>query len=183
MARISLSVRKKAENIKLLLLDVDGVLTDGKIIIDDRGFETKHFHVRDGQGINLLMRAGIDVGFITGRSSKVVAHRAKELGVRIVQQGVQDKLGAYLRIKSRARLNDPQVAYIGDDIIDLPIMGEAGLAVAVADCWPGLLDFADFVTAAKGGAGAVREVAEFLLKTQGKWVHPLPKHRTLSAKR
>jgi 3-deoxy-D-manno-octulosonate 8-phosphate phosphatase (KDO 8-P phosphatase) len=183
MARISFSVRKKAENIKLLLLDVDGVLTDGKIIIDDRGFETKHFHVRDGQGINLLMRAGIDVGFITGRSSKVVAHRAKELGVRIVQQGVQDKLGAYMRIKSKARLNDQQVAYVGDDIIDLPIMDEVGLAVAVADCWPGLLDFADFVTAAKGGAGAVREVAELLLQAQGKWMHPGRSKRTQSAKR
>lgn len=169
MKRISASVREKAKKIKLLLLDVDGVLTDGRIILDDRGVETKQFHVRDGQGIALLMRAGVEVGFITGRSSKVVSYRAKELGLRIVQQGVQDKLGAYTRIKAKARLSDEQIAYVGDDIIDLPILRQAGLAVAVRDGWPGLAAFVDFATKAGGGNGAVREVAELLLKAQGKW--------------
>ena len=95
MKRIPVAVRRKAQKIKLLLLDVDGVLTDGRIILDDRGVETKHFHVRDGQGISLLLRSGLDVGFITARSSNVVSRRAKELGVRIVRQGVKDKLHAY----------------------------------------------------------------------------------------
>jgi len=166
--QISASVRKKAKKIKLLLLDVDGVLTDGRIILDDRGVETKQFHVRDGQGIALLMRAGVEVGFITGRSSKVVSYRAKELGLRIVQQGVQDKLGAYARIKAKARLSDEQIAYVGDDIIDLPILRQAGLAVAVRDGWPGLAAFVDFVTKAGGGNGAVREVADLLLQAQCK---------------
>jgi len=167
--RISASVREKAKKIRLLLLDVDGVLTDGRIILDDRGVETKQFHVRDGQGIALLMRAGVEVGFITGRSSKVVSYRAKELGLRLVQQGVQDKLGAYARIKAKARLSDEQIAYVGDDIIDLPILRQAGLAVAVRDGWSGLAAFVDFVTKAGGGNGAVREVADLLLQAQRKW--------------
>jgi 3-deoxy-D-manno-octulosonate 8-phosphate phosphatase (KDO 8-P phosphatase) len=167
--RISASVRKKARKIKLLLLDVDGVLTDGRIIVDDRGVETKQFHVRDGQGINLLMRSGIAVGLITGRSSRVVGHRAKDLGIRIVHQGVQDKLVAYSGIKTKARLSDEQIAYVGDDIIDLPILRQAGLAVAVRDGWPGLAAFVDLITEASGGNGAVREVAELLLKAQRKW--------------
>lgn len=169
MKRISASVREKAKKIRLLLLDVDGVLTDGRIILDDRGVETKQFHVRDGQGIALLMRAGVEVGFITGRSSKVVSYRAKELGLRLVQQGVQDKLGAYARIKAKARLSDEQIAYVGDDIIDLPILRQAGLAVAVRDGWSGLAAFVDFVTKAGGGNGAVREVADLLLQAQRKW--------------
>jgi 3-deoxy-D-manno-octulosonate 8-phosphate phosphatase (KDO 8-P phosphatase) len=169
--RISASVRERAKKIKLLLLDVDGVLTDGRIILDDLGIETKQFHVRDGQGIALLMRAGVEVGFITGRSSKVVSYRAKELGLRIVQQGVQDKLAAYTRIKTKARLRDEQIAYVGDDIIDLPILRQVGLAIAVRDAWSGLVAFVDFVTNAGGGSGAVREVAELLLKAQGKWPH------------
>ena len=169
MKRFSASVRKKAKKIKLLLLDVDGVLTDGKIILDDHGVETKQFHVRDGQGITLLMRAGVEVGFITGRASKVVRWRAKELGLRIVQQGVQDKLGAYARIKAKARLSDDQIAYVGDDLIDLPILRQVGLAIAVRDGWSGLSACVDLVTAAGGGNGAVREVAELLLKAQGKW--------------
>ena len=169
MKRISASVRKKAGKIKLLLLDVDGVLTDGRIIVDDRGVETKQFHVRDGQGINLLMRSGIEVGLITGRSSRVVGHRAKDLGIRIVHQGVQDKLAAYSGIKTKARLRDEQIAYVGDDIIDLPILRQAGLAVAVQDGWPGLAAFVDLITEASGGNGAVREVAELLLRAQCKW--------------
>ena len=119
MKRIPVAVRRKAKKIKLLLLDVDGVLTDGRIIIDDRGVETKQFHVRDGQGISLLLRSGVDVGFMTARSSKVVSRRAKELGVRIVRQGVQNKLDAYHAIRANAGLSDDQIAYMGDDVIDL----------------------------------------------------------------
>ena len=169
MKRIPAGLRNKAQNIVLLLLDVDGVLTDGRIIIDDRGVETKHFHVRDGQGIALLLRGGIEVGFMTARSSKSVRHRAKDLGVRLLRQNVRDKLVVYDSIKRSRGLRDAQIAYMGDDIIDLPTLRQAGLALSVADGWNGLHSTVDFVTTAPGGQGAVREVAELLLKAQGKW--------------
>jgi 3-deoxy-D-manno-octulosonate 8-phosphate phosphatase (KDO 8-P phosphatase) len=167
--RIPAVTKKKAAKIKLLLLDVDGVLTDGRIIIDDRGIETKHFHVRDGQGLAWLKREGIEVGFVTGRSSAVVRHRAKELRVKLVYQGVVDKLACYEAIKRHHKFEDEEIAYVGDDIVDCPIMGKVGLAISVADGWPGLSSFVDYVTSASGGQGAVREVAELLLKAQGKW--------------
>lgn len=163
------SLGKKAARIRLLLLDVDGVLTDGRIIVDDRGVETKNFHVRDGQGMALLKRGGIEVGWITGRSSKVVRHRAKELGLSLLFQGVQDKLQVYDQIKKKLRLTDAQIAYVGDDIIDLPVLRCAGLAVMVGDGSKDLQSVADYVTRAPGGMGAVREVAELILKAQNKW--------------
>ena len=167
------SLRRKAANIKLLLLDVDGVLTDGRIIIDDRGVESKHFHVRDGHGIVLLKRSGIDVGFVTGRSSPVVGHRAKELQVTLLFQGVQDKLRVYERIKKKRGLTDGQIAYVGDDIIDIPVLRRVGLAVMVGDGSAELKPVADYVTVARGGMGAVREVAELILKAHNKWSHLL----------
>lgn len=169
MKRVSLAVLKKAARIKLLLLDVDGVLTDGRIIIDDRGVETKQFHVRDGQGLSLLIRAGIDVGFITGRVSKVVRHRAKELGVRLIYQGVADKRATYIEIKRKTKRSDAEIAYVGDDYIDLPVLREAGLSISVSDGWSGLFSVVDYVTEQKGGCGAVREVAELILKAQDQW--------------
>jgi len=167
--RIPSILRRKAKLISLLLLDVDGVLTDGRIIVDDRGVETKQFHVRDGQGITLLMRAGIEVGFITARSSRSVRHRAKELGVHLIRERVRDKLAAYSEIKRSRSLGDEQIAYMGDDILDLSSVRQAGLGFTVADAWDELRLEADFVTTAEGGRGAVREVAELLLKVQGKW--------------
>lgn len=169
MKRISTGARKKAKSIVLLLLDVDGVLTDGRIIVDDRGMETKQFHVRDGQGISLLIRAGIEVGLISARSSPSVRHRAKELGIRLVRQGVRNKLLAYEEIRRSRGLSNSQIAYIGDDLIDLPILRSAGLAVSVADGSADLRSAVDWVTASGGGLGAVREVAELLLKSQNKW--------------
>jgi len=167
--RLPARVKKKAAKIRLMLLDVDGVLTDGGIIIDSRGGETKRFDVRDGQGIALLIRAGITVGFVSGRSSNLVRHRAKELGVRIVYQGVQDKADAYKEIKKKTGFRDEQIAYLGDDIADLPIMRRVGLAMTVRDSWPGLKPRVDYVTQARGGRGAVREVSELLLKAQNIW--------------
>jgi 3-deoxy-D-manno-octulosonate 8-phosphate phosphatase (KDO 8-P phosphatase) len=131
--------------------------------------ETKYFNVRDGQGISLLMRSGIEVGFLTARSSSVVRHRARDLGVRLVFQGVQNKLQTYETIKRKASLKDEQIAYVGDDFIDLPVLRHVGLAISVRDGWSELTDSVDYVTTAKGGRGAVREVAELLLKAQGKW--------------
>jgi 3-deoxy-D-manno-octulosonate 8-phosphate phosphatase (KDO 8-P phosphatase) len=167
--RVPLAVRKKAARIKLLLLDVDGVLTDGRIIINDRGVETKQFHVRDGQGISLLIRAGIDVGFITGRVSKVVRYRAQELGVRLIYQGVADKRATYAEIKRKTKRSDREIAYVGDDFIDLLVLRKVGLAISVSDGWPELFSVVDYVTEQKGGLGAVREVAELILNAQDKW--------------
>lgn len=169
MKRIPAAVQKKAAKIKLILLDVDGVLTDGGIIIDDRGVESKRFDVRDGQGITLLIHAGIRVGWLTGRYSNVVRRRAKELGVTIVYQGAQNKVEIYERIKRKLGLKDEQIAYVGDDIMDLPVLRKAGLAIAVGDGWPGLRIQVDYVTETKGGMGAVREVSELVLKAQGIW--------------
>jgi 3-deoxy-D-manno-octulosonate 8-phosphate phosphatase (KDO 8-P phosphatase) len=167
--RVSPAVRTKAEKIKLLLLDVDGVLTDGRIVIDDKGVETKHFDVRDGQGISLLRQAGVDVGFITARFSRTMQYRAQELGIDLLYQGIRDKAGVYEKIKDVSGLNDDQIAYIGDDIVDLPILRRAGLAISVKDGWAGLRPLVDYVTEAAGGRGAVREIAELLLKAQRKW--------------
>jgi 3-deoxy-D-manno-octulosonate 8-phosphate phosphatase (KDO 8-P phosphatase) len=173
--RISSGLRRKAQNISLLLLDVDGVLTDGRIIIDDRGFESKNFHVRDGQGIALLLRAGLGVGLMTSRSSNSVRYRAKELGIRLVYQSVRDKLATYTEIKHNCGLRDEQIAYMGDDIIDLPTLCAAGLALSAADSWSGLRGTVDYITACRGGEGAVREVAELILKAQGKWADLMDK--------
>jgi 3-deoxy-D-manno-octulosonate 8-phosphate phosphatase (KDO 8-P phosphatase) len=164
--RVPSKLRNRAKKIKLLLLDVDGVLTDGGIFIDAHGSETKRFHVRDGQGITLLKRAGIEVGFISGRSSNVVRHRARELGVKIVYQGVQNKVETYNRIKQKTGLKDGEIAYVGDDIVDLPILRRVGFAVAVRDCWSGIATAVDYMTRAKGGHGAVREVSELLLEAK-----------------
>ena len=175
MKRISNRLRRKAQNISLLLLDVDGVLTDGRIIIDDRGVETKQFHVRDGEGIALLMRAGIEVGLITSRSSNSVRLRAKELGIRLVRQGVRDKMKIYREIKRSRGLGDEQIAYMGDDLVDVTTLRAAGLSLSVADGWAGLRETVDYVTASPGGQGAVREVAELILKAKKKWAQLVEK--------
>lgn len=169
MQRIPAKIRKKAKKIKLLLLDVDGVLTDGGIVMNDRGEEVKQFDVRDGHGIRLLLRAGVQIGLITGRTSKVVGHRARDLGIRILYQKAYDKLDIYRKIKRKSGLKDQQIAYVGDDIVDLPILRKVGLAMTVRDCWAELKREVDYVAAGKGGRGAVREIIELLLKAQGKW--------------
>ena len=148
------------------MLDVDGILTDGGIYLDNRGVETKRFDVRDGQGISLLQRAGIRAGVITGRSSEIVRHRARELGIEIVYQGVDNKADIYDEIKRAARLEDKEIAYMGDDIGDLPVLRRAGLAITVKDSWL-VKAQVDYVTQATGGHGAVREIADLLLRARG----------------
>jgi 3-deoxy-D-manno-octulosonate 8-phosphate phosphatase (KDO 8-P phosphatase) len=167
--RLVPGVKKKAAKIKLILLDVDGVLTDGGIIIDERGVETKRFDVRDGQGIVWLIRCGIKVGFITGRRSNTVRRRAQELGVAMVYQGVKNKVEIYDRIKRQTRLEDEQIAYAGDDLSDLPLLRQVGLAITVRDSWSGLKPLVDYVTRTEGGRGAVREISELVLRVQGMW--------------
>ena len=169
MQRIPTKIRDKAKKIKLLLLDVDGVLTDGGIVLNDRGEEIKRFDVRDGHGIRLLLRAGLQIGLITGRISKVVSHRARDLGIRIVYQKAYNKLEVYQKIKRKSRLKDQEIAYVGDDIVDLPVLRRVGLAMTVKNSWAELKPQVDYVTASEGGRGAVREIVELLLKAQGKW--------------
>jgi len=154
---------------KLLILDVDGVLTDGRIIMNDRGEEIKGFHVKDGHGLRLLMNAGIHVAIITGRKSKTVEHRARDLGIREVYQGVKDKESLAKELIQNKKLDKEEVCCMGDDLPDLPMFNQVGISIAVADASPELLAEADFVTTKKGGKGAVREICELILKAQGKW--------------
>jgi len=165
----NISPKKIARDIKLLILDVDGVLTDGSIILDNDGNEYKAFHVRDGHGIRMLHTAGINVAIITGRHSKVVERRAHELGITEVFQKCFDKKVAYAHLLERYSLKAEEVAFVGDDIIDTPIMALVGLPVAVADAAEEAKRFALMITKNRGGRGAVREVTDFILKAKGLW--------------
>ncbi len=157
--------------VALLLLDVDGVLTDGRIIWDANGTEIKFFNVKDGHGIKLLQRAGIRIGIITGRTSLVVDLRAKELGIDLVYQGSLRKQDSYDEIKQITGLRDDQIAYMGDDVIDVPVMRRVGFAAAPADAMPEALAVADFIASRDGGMGAVREFCDLILKCRGDWDH------------
>lgn len=161
--------KQRIENIRLLLLDVDGVMTDGGIAYDNNGVETKCFHVRDGHGLKLLQRAGVEVGIITGRESAIVEKRAAELGIARVFQGAKNKIEPYEQILAESGYNDDQVAYVGDDLVDLPILRRVGFAIAVADAVEELRPWVDYVTTTPGGRGAVREVCDLILKQSGKW--------------
>lgn len=162
-------MRERLRNIRLLLLDVDGVMTDGRIIFDSNGIESKFFNVKDGHGIKMVQRAGIEVGIISGRESQVVTNRAAELGISLVYQKSLDKLAPYQAILTQTGLSDSQVAYMGDDIIDLPLLRRVGVAAAPADAVPDVLPHVHFVAKNRGGWGAVREVCDLLLKEQGRW--------------
>ena len=158
-----------AARIKLLILDVDGVMTDGRIIMNENGEEIKCFHVRDGHGLKLLLSAGIDVIIISGRKSKTVKYRAKELGIQEIYQGVKGKESLCRKLIQRKGLKREQVCCMGDDLPDLPMFSEAGISIAVADASPEVRAAARFVTRNGGGNGAVREVCELILKGQEKW--------------
>ena len=155
--------------IKLVLLDVDGVLTDGRIIFDSNGIESKFFNVKDGHGIKLLQRSGIEVGIISGRKSQVVTNRAAELGITRVFQGVLNKLGPYREILDDTGFADAEMAFMGDDIIDIPVMRRVGLAAAPADAVGEVLPHAHFIARNNGGWGAVRELCDLILKGKGAW--------------
>jgi len=158
---------ERARPISLLLLDVDGVLTDGSITYNHEGKEIKSFHTRDGLGINLLQQAGIKVGLITARQSEAVARRAKDLQLAYVFQGRHDKIEAYEEILRTSGLEDRQIAYMGDDWLDLPLLVRVGFAVTVADGASEVRKLAHYTTRALGGRGAVREICDLLLEAQG----------------
>lgn len=162
-------LRRKARKIRLLLLDVDGILTDGRILYDQDGREIKIFHVHDGQGIRWLQQEGIDVGFLSGRSSRSVEMRGKELGISFLFQGIKDKMKIFEKILQKTRLASEQVGYMGDDFIDLALLKKVGLSVSVINGHPLIRKKVNYVTKAAGGYGAVREVSEFIIKAQGKW--------------
>lgn len=162
--------------IKLVCFDVDGVLTDGRLIIDDRGRESKCFHSRDGHGMKLLLRAGLKIALITGRTSGVVECRAREYGLVEVHQGVKDKLPVYQDLLARLNLRPEETAMAGDDVVDLPVMIRAGLALAPADAAPEVLARAHFVASLPGGRGAARQMAEYILKGQGRWAEMTAKY-------
>jgi 3-deoxy-D-manno-octulosonate 8-phosphate phosphatase (KDO 8-P phosphatase) len=162
--------------VKLLLLDVDGVLTDGRIVYDAEGRETKAFYVRDGHGIKMLREAGIEVGIVTGRRSAVVEIRARELGIAQVHQGVTDKVALWRTICGERQLPPEATAYVGDDVLDVPLLRRVGFAAAVADAEPCVLDAVHFVAARPGGHGAVRDVADFILQAHGSWETATAQH-------
>jgi YrbI family 3-deoxy-D-manno-octulosonate 8-phosphate phosphatase len=162
-------LNQKASKIKLLVLDVDGVMTDGSITINKQGDETKTFNVKDGLGLKMLMSSGIEVAILTGRTSLALALRAEELGIEEVYQGVKNKdilLKKLIKIKN---LKKEQVCSLGDDLPDLAMFMGSGLSIAVADAVEEVREAADFITKNKGGYGSVREVCELILKCQGKW--------------
>ncbi len=155
--------------IRLFFIDVDGVLTDGRITLNEQGEETKTFHARDGLGLKMIMTAGIQVVIMTGRDSRAVSHRADELGIQDVYQGVADKRALCRRILGETGIKKREAACMGDDLPDLAMFDEVGLRIAVSDAAIELRARADFVTIARGGHGAVREACEWILKQQGAW--------------
>ena len=163
------SIERRAAHIKLLLMDCDGVLTDGRLWLTEEGDDQKSFNTRDGLGLSLLHRAGLRSGIISGRNSRAVTRRAQELGIEFVRQGDPDKIEAFQQIVQQAGVDENEVAFIGDDLNDIPLMQRAELAVAVADAVFEARSVAHYVTQASGGQGAVREVIELILKSQGRW--------------
>ena len=167
--RINADVWGRVERVKFLILDVDGVMTDGRLFYHDDGTESKAFDVRDGHGIKMLRQAGIETAIISGRNTPSVEKRAADLGITEVTQGVRDKVPILEKHLGEKGLKPEQVAFVGDDVVDLSIMNRVGFAVAVADASEFLFDTAHYVTLAPGGRGAVREVAELILGVQGLW--------------
>jgi 3-deoxy-D-manno-octulosonate 8-phosphate phosphatase (KDO 8-P phosphatase) len=160
-------ILEKAARIRLVIFDVDGVLTDGSLYLGDDGQEYKAFHSRDGHGMVTLQETGVTIGIITGRTSEVVRLRMASLGIRHVYQGQRDKRAAYDQLKQDLGLADDQIAFVGDDIVDLPVMRHVGLAIAVQDAHPVVKQHAHWQTAAAGGRGAARDVCELLMEAQG----------------
>lgn len=161
------NIKQKAKQLKLLILDVDGVLTDGRLFFDHNGNEYKSFHARDGHGIKLLRQTGVEVAVISGRKSQSVALRMQALGVEYVYQGHENKVAAFNEIIQAMGIKPEQAAHMGDDLLDLPIMVRVGLSIAVNDANDSVKEYADWCTKMPGGLGAVREVCDFIMQAQG----------------
>ncbi len=168
-ATTGLTIDERARRIRLLLFDVDGVLTDGVIVMHADGSESKGFHIKDGAAIVWAQRAGVPVGLLSARASGATSHRAAQLAIRIVQQGVTSKLSAFEQILKSSGLAEEAVSYMGDDLLDLPVLDRAGLAAAPADAVQEVRQAVHWVSVARGGRGAVRELIELVLRAQGRW--------------
>jgi len=159
----------KARRVRLLLFDVDGVLTDGTVLVGEDGREYKRFHIRDGTAIVWAHRAGLQTGLLSARTSGATAERARQLAIRIVYQGVSNKASGYEAILREQGLSDAEVAFMGDDLLDLPVLGRVGLSAAPSDAADDVRTRVDWVSQSAGGQGAVREFVEFVLRAQGIW--------------
>jgi 3-deoxy-D-manno-octulosonate 8-phosphate phosphatase (KDO 8-P phosphatase) len=166
MQKVSNRIKKIAAKIKLLILDVDGVLTDNMLYTNDNGEEIKRFNVSDGLGISLALSAGIEIALISGRRSKATAHRASDLKIKHLYLGERNKIKAYEDLKKRLNVKDKEIAYVGDDILDVPVLKKVALPICVKNANPVAKRFAKFVTKAKGGEGAVREVIDMILESK-----------------
>jgi len=164
-----LTIDERARRIRLLLFDVDGVLTDGVIVMHADGSESKGFHIKDGAAIVWAQRAGLPVGLLSARTSGATTHRAAQLAIRIVHQGVASKLSAFEQVLKSSGLAEDAVSYMGDDLLDLPVLDRAGLAAAPADAAQEVRQAVHWVSAARGGRGAVRDLIELVLRAQGRW--------------
>lgn len=169
MEKLSTANRNRAGKVKLILLDSDGVLTDGRITMSSDGSEVRAFHVQDGFGIRLGRQAGLEFGILSGRASPVLERRAAELGIEELHQGVLDKAGRFEDILQRLGIPPEAVCFVGDDLIDVPVMRRCGFAVATRDAQPDVRSCAHYVTERRGGEGAVREVVDMVLRAGGKW--------------
>jgi 3-deoxy-D-manno-octulosonate 8-phosphate phosphatase (KDO 8-P phosphatase) len=160
------TITRLAQNIKLIIFDIDGVLTNGTLFFDNKGEEYKAFNSKDGHGIRMLLECGLQAAVITGRKSELVLHRMNDLGVELIFQGFRDKRPAFNELLIASGLEASQIAYIGDDVVDLPVMQQVGMAIAVQDAHPYVIQHADYVTERCGGEGAAREAIEFILQSQ-----------------
>lgn len=163
----------RARAVRMIVFDIDGVLTDGSLFYGDDGQEYKAFNARDGHGIKMLRATGVEAGIITGRTSQVVLHRARNLGINHIFQGAHDKLVAFEALLREQRLTPAQIAYLGDDVVDLPILRRCGLAITVPDAPPEVSARCHLHTRAGAGRGAAREACEFIMRAQGTWAAQL----------
>ncbi|HLA28856.1 MAG TPA: HAD-IIIA family hydrolase [Syntrophales bacterium] len=163
------ALQEKIRPIRFLILDVDGVLTDRGIIIDEDGRETKRFDVRDGHGLKMLMRCDVEIILLTGRKSKVVEHRARDLGISEVYQGVWNKLEVFEEILRNKNVTAQEVAFVGDDVVDVPVLRRVGVSFATADAVEEVKKVVHYISKNPGGKGAVREICEIIMKAKGRW--------------
>jgi len=166
-------IEQRACLVRMLVFDVDGVLTDGSLFYDNEGQEYKAFNSRDGHGIKMLRASGVESGIITGRTSQIVLHRSRNLGIAHIYQGAEDKLEALQNLLQATGLTAQQIAYMGDDVVDLPVLNRCGLAITVPDAPPEVKARSHYITTASAGRGAAREACELIMRAQGTWAEQI----------